>query len=80
MRVPTDFYKLTHDEWKRANQELTQTQVLVLYHLRTLDPYSDDSIEVRIDDIAQGTRLSRSSVFRAIAELNRKGWLLIEAS
>jgi len=79
MRKSTPFYRLTHDEWKQANQELTQTQVLVLYHLRTLDPYGDESIDVRIDEIAQGTRLSRGAVSRAITELNKKGWLLIEA-
>lgn len=76
----TPCYQLSHAEWRQANQELTQTQVLVLYHLRTLDPYGDDAIDVKIDEIAQGTRLSRGAVSRAIAELNRKGWLLIEAS
>lgn len=62
-----------------GQSRVDQTQVIVLYHLRTLDPSGDESIDVQIDEIAQGTRLSRGSVSQAITKLNRKGWLLIEA-
>jgi hypothetical protein len=68
-------YRLTADEWLRASKELKPAERTVLYYLRTLDPFGDRDLNLKIVDIAAECDLNKGTVSRAIKALDRKEWI-----
>ncbi|WP_228061087.1 MULTISPECIES: MarR family transcriptional regulator [unclassified Coleofasciculus] len=81
-KIQGKFYPLQHTEWLRACHELTPAQRDVLYFIRTLDPYGE-GLEVSIAEIARQLStdqktVHRSTVSRALKELDAKGFIDLE--
>ncbi len=81
-KIQGKFYPLQYDEWLLACQELTPAQRDVLYFVRTLDPYGD-GLDISIAEIARQLSTSdrtvhRSTVSRALKELDAKGFIDLE--
>ena len=71
------FYPLQHSEWLKACKELSPTAKDVLYYIRTIDPYSD-GVEITSATIARDLGVHRSTVSRALKDLERKGFIDLE--
>lgn len=76
-QVQGKFYPLQNDEWLKACKSLTKSQLSVLYHLRSLDPYSN-GIRVKASQIAKELEISKRAVNAAIAVLEEKGYINLE--
>lgn len=71
-------YRLTSEEWLRACRELKPSEKDVLYYLRTLDPFGDRAIEIKVREMARQLGTSPSTVSRALKSLDAKGWIDLE--
>ena len=71
-------YRLTSEEWLRACRELKPSEKDVLYYLRTLDPFGDRAIEIKVREMSRGLGVSPSTVSRALKSLDAKGWIDLE--
>lgn len=81
-KIQGKFYPLQHDEWLNACRELTPAQRDVLYFVRTLNPYGD-GLDISIAEIARQLStdkrtVHRSTVSRALKELDAKGFIDLE--
>lgn len=76
-QVKGKFYPLQNDEWLKACKSLTKSQLSVLYHLRSLDPYSN-GIRAKASQIAKELEISKRAVNAAIAVLEEKGYIDLE--
>lgn len=72
------FYRLTNEEWLMVNEDLKPSEIRVLYHLRTLDPFGDKVLELKVVDIAAQTKLQKGTVSKALKTLDSKGYIDIE--
>jgi hypothetical protein len=52
-------YRLTNEEWLKASRELKPAERTVLYYLRTLDPFGDRELNVKVVDIAEMCGLNK---------------------
>jgi len=71
-------YRLTSEEWLRACRELRPSEKDVLYYLRTLDPFGDKAIEIKVREMAKSLGVNPSTVSRALKALDAKGWIDLE--
>ena len=71
-------YRLTSEEWLRACRELKPSEKDVLYYLRTLDPFGDRAIEIKVREMSRNLGVSPSTVSRALKSLDAKGWIDLE--
>lgn len=71
-------YRLTSEEWLRACRELRPSEKDVLYYLRTLDPFGDKAIEIKVREMARELGVNPSTVSRALKALDAKGWIDLE--
>ncbi|MBF2018460.1 MAG: MarR family transcriptional regulator [Rivularia sp. T60_A2020_040] len=81
-KIQGKFYPLQHEEFLSACHHLTPAQLMVLYFLRTLDPYGD-GVEVSVSEIArrlstESKEVHRSTVSRALKALDEKGFIDLE--
>jgi DNA-binding transcriptional ArsR family regulator len=76
-KITGKFYPLQHAEWLRVCKELSPTAKDVLYYIRTIDPYSD-GVEISATQIARDLGVHRSTVSRALKDLERKGFIDLE--
>jgi predicted transcriptional regulator len=81
-KIQGKFYPLQHEEFLSACHQLTPAQLMVLYFLRTLDPYGD-GVEVSVSEIArrlstESKEVHRSTVSRALKALDDKGLIDLE--
>ena len=81
-KIQGKFYPLQHEEFLSACHHLTPAQLMVLYFLRTLDPYGD-GVEVSVSEIArrlstEDKEVHRSTVSRALKALDDKGFIDLE--
>ena len=67
--VKEKFYRLLNDEWLSVAKKLTYTELVVLYHLRTLEPWGDKLTQSTTKDVAEATGISQRSVQRALIKL-----------
>jgi MarR family len=77
-KIDGKFYALKNEEHLRACRELTPAQLIVFYHLKSLDPYGDRPLNITIIGIARLLKLSRATVSRALKALDKLGWLELE--
>lgn len=68
-KIEGKFYPLKNDEWLAIAKKLTHSELLVLYHLRTLEPFGDKLTESSTKDVAEATGISQRSVQRALIKL-----------
>lgn len=71
-------YRLTNEEWLQMGKDLNKSELLVLFHLRTLDPFGDRHLELRVIDIAESTGLRKGTVSKALKVLNSKSYISME--
>lgn len=77
-KIEGKFYALKNEEHLKACRELTSTQRDIFYYLKSLDPYGDRPLDIRIIDIAKQLGLSRFTISRALKVLDNLGWLELE--
>jgi hypothetical protein len=68
-KIEGKFYPLQNEEWLSIAKKLTHSELLVLYHLRTLEPFGDKLTESSTKDVAEATGISQRSVQRALIKL-----------
>ena len=68
---------MQHQEWVKACRELTSGARDTLYYIRTTDPYSN-GIELTAAAIAKELGVNRSTISRAMKELDSKGFIEME--
>ena len=68
-KVKEKFYRLKNDEWLSVAKKLTHSELVVLYHLRTLEPWGDKLTESSTKEVAEATGISQRSVQRALIKL-----------
>ena len=68
-KVKEKFYRLKNDEWLFVAKKLTHSELVVLYHLRTLEPWGDKLTESSTKEVAEATGISQRSVQRALIKL-----------
>ncbi|MDB9372369.1 MarR family transcriptional regulator [Nodularia sphaerocarpa] len=73
-KLPKKFYPLELEEWIHACKELSSGARDVLYYIRAKDPYSN-GIDITAAAIARDLGVNRSTVSRAIKELDKAGLL-----
>jgi DNA-binding MarR family transcriptional regulator len=77
-RIEGKFYPLQNDEWLQACKELKPAELKLLYHLRTLTPFGDHSVELGVTEIALQLGMSKSTVSEGLKALSQKGWIDLE--
>lgn len=69
-KIEGKFYPLQNDEWLSVAKKLTHSELLVLYHLRTLEPFGDKMTDASTKEVAEATGISQRSVQRALIKLS----------
>ena len=72
------FYPLKNEEWGKAWNNLKPSEIRILYHLRTLDPWGDRELELGVSGIAKDLGIDKGTVSRALRSLADKGWIDLE--
>ena len=76
-KIQGKFYPLQHEEWVKACKDLSSRARDVLYYIRTADPYSN-GVEITAAAIARELDCNRSTISRALKELDAKGYIEME--
>lgn len=71
-------YRLTTEEWLAISSKLTRAELIVLYYLRTLDPFGDRPLDLKVIDIAEVTGLTKGTVSKALRSLHDQGLIELE--
>jgi hypothetical protein len=71
-------YRLTCEEWLSISKELKLAELRVLYYLRTLDPFGDRQLNLKVIDIAQATGLQKGTVSKALRVLANHEYIDLE--
>lgn len=71
-------YPLTEAEWLNVWDELKPAEIKVLFYLRTLNPWGDRNLEVRVTQIATTLKLNKSTVSRALVRLKQLGYISLQ--
>ena len=77
-KIDGKFYPLQNEEWLKACQELKPSELKLLYHLRTLDPFGDRNVELGVTALALLLGMSKSTVSEGLKALSQKGWIDLE--
>ena len=59
------FYQLTTEEWLTISKDLKLAELRVLFYLRTLDPFGDRKLNLKVIDIAEATSLQKGIGFKS---------------
>ena len=68
-KIEEKFYPLRSSEWLKISKRLTYSELKVLYHLRTLEPFGDKLTEITTKVIAENLEISQRTVQRAVLKL-----------
>ncbi|NJN85569.1 MAG: MarR family transcriptional regulator [Leptolyngbyaceae cyanobacterium SL_7_1] len=71
-------YRLSCEEWLCVSQSLKLAELRVLYYLRTLYPFGDRQLDLRVVDIAATTGLTKGTVSKALQSLASKEYIDLE--
>ena len=69
------FYQLTSEEWLTVLRQLKPAEIAILYYLRTLDPFAERQLDLKVIDIATVVGLSKGTVSKALRSLHDKGFI-----
>jgi len=72
------FYPLKNDEWSEVRQNLKPVEIVILYHLRTLDPFGTNVTRLNITELAKELKINRSTASRALKKLDRDGYIKMQ--
>lgn len=67
--------RLTKQQWIQDFKSLTRAQLGVLYYIETSDPFGDRGLEVTATKMAKELGLDKSSVSRALKQLDQMGYI-----
>ena len=67
--MTTAFFRLTNTDWVESFKRLTRSQLGILLHLKTINPFGDRAIEINTADLASILSLSRRTVQRGLKTL-----------
>ena len=73
------FYKLTVEEVENTATKLNRAEILVLYWLKSQDPYGHSS-KIDTSEIAEALKINRRTVQRSLVGLDHKGLIELEVS
>ncbi len=81
-KIQGKFYPLKSSEWLDSINQLTHSELKILYYVRSLDPYNN-GIDITPAQIARDlstdkNKMHRSTVGRALKSLDRKGFINME--
>ena len=81
-KIQGKFYPLKSSEWLDSINQLTHSELKILYYVRSLDPYNN-GIDLTPASIARDlstdkNKMHRSTVGRALKSLDRKGFINME--
>lgn len=71
-------YRLTCEEWLCLSQKLKFAELRILLYLRTLDPFGDRPLNLKVIDIAETTGLQKGTVSKALRSLSDLGYIDLE--
>jgi len=71
-------YRLTTEEWLTVSKDLRLAELRVLFYLRTLDPFGDRKLRLKVIDIAEATGLKKGTVSKALQVLLCKEFIDLE--
>jgi len=71
-------YRLTTEEWLTVSKDLRLAELRVLFYLRTLDPFGDRKLNLKVIDIAEATGLQKGTVSKALQVLLCKEFIDLE--
>ena len=71
------FHALTAAEWLQVTQELTFSEVRVLYYLQALCPYGDNDLELNLGTEAEKLGIGRSTLAAALHSLSQQQYVEI---
>ena len=78
-KIQGKFYPLKSSEWLHSINQLTHLELKILYYVRSLDPYNNGidltSAQIGRDLSTEKNKMHRSTVGRALKELERKGFV-----
>lgn len=75
MKTSELHYRLTNEEWLKISDDLNRAELKVLFHLRTLDPFGDRNLDLKVVDIAEATNLQKGTVSKALKVLSAKEYI-----
>ena len=73
-KIEGKFYPLKNEELLEANKRLSPRAIIVMLHIRSLDPYRN-GLYLKTADIAKDLDISRSTASRALKELDAAGYM-----
>jgi hypothetical protein len=71
-------YRLNNKEWIEVTSVLKYAEARVLYYLRTLDPFGDRDLRIKVTDIGQVLNLSKGTVSKALKRLDVENYIDLE--
>jgi hypothetical protein len=78
-KIQGKFYPLKSEEWLDSINQLTHSELKILYYIRSLDPYNNGikitSAQIAKDLSTEKHKMYRSTVGRAIRKLEEKGFV-----
>ena len=81
-KIQGKFYPLKSEEWLDSINQLTHSELKILYYVRSLDPYNNGinltPAQIARDLSTEKTKMHRSTVGRALKTLDRKGFINME--
>lgn len=77
-KIEGKFYPLQPEEWLKAVRELKPAEKDLLYYLRTLDPFGDKQVELKVTELAEVLGRNKGTISRALKSLDSKGWIDLE--
>lgn len=80
MTTTAAHYRLTSDEFLTINSQLTNAQLRVYLHYKTLDPFGDRRVEICTKAIAETLGMAQRTVQLALRKLSSMGLIIWERS
>jgi hypothetical protein len=78
VQVKSVYYPLTNEEWLKVTQELKPAEIVLLFHLRTMNPFGERATPVGVRDLAKTLSLNPGTVSRALKRLDQLGHIDLE--
>ena len=71
-------YRLEHQEWSQVWKDLRPSEIRILYHLRTLDPFGDRKLNIKVRQMGRDLGMAHSTVSKALKVLDDKGYIELD--
>jgi hypothetical protein len=71
------FYPLNNEEWAEVRTNLKPSEIVVLFHLKTLDPFCDRMMRIDVKELAKELKMGRSTCSHALKTLSSSGYITL---